>query len=445
MRTSIAFLVLLVAAPACGKVRLPGSGSDGGEPGDDGGGDIDAAEPGPVTVTVLSFDGQRTPVEGVQVAFFDADGSHRVTLDSNGDGVATADLSPGGAVVAFVDAAPLGASSMAARAVLAVAPGDQIVIGGEPLVGGTTVSNMTITLPAVTGAGEYIVYTPCGTFSSGNNVVPLAFFAGCDLDSFAYLATASGDAGPSFLREEDATVIPGGNYNAMGAWQMTPTRAFRFTGVPDEADYVDTGVFGYRVGEQQLNVFLTRDAAEATSDTLTLRPQRMPSYDQTMYWTLVRAEQAALGSFNVVHWLDPDAATEWNLSELMLPWMGPIGFDAATRRAGWRMVGAGTWDATYLTVVASRNDGETFRETQWFIVAPPGIEEIVLPELPAELAEYYLPDPENVYAYGQIVESSEMDGYPAARQKGFDPMYFPRHEPLGSVTRASFSGTPGDG
>jgi hypothetical protein len=442
MRTSIALLVLLVAAPACGKVRLPGSGSDGGEPGDDGGGSADAAEPGPVTVTVLSFDGQRTPVEGTQVAFFDVDGSHRVTRDTNADGVATADLSPGGAVVAFVDAAPTGSPSRAARAVLAVAPGDQIVIGGQPFVGGATVNDMTITLPVVTGTPEYIVYTPCGTFSSGTEVVYVAFYAGCDVDSFAYLATANGDEGPSFLREPDAPVIPGGNYDAMSAWQVTPTRAFRYTGVPDEASTIDAGVFGYRIDGQQLNVFMTRDAADAVSDTLTLRPQRIPSYDQTMHWALVRAEQPSLGSFNVVHWQGPDAATEWDLSELMLPWMGPIGFDAATRRAGWQMVGTGTWDATYLTVVASSNDGEKFRETQWFIVAPPGIEEIVLPELPAELTEYYLPDPQNVFAYGQIVESSELDGYPEARQKGFDPSYEPRLEPAGSVTRSSFSGNP---
>ena len=57
--TSIAFLVslLLLPAAACSKVHAPGSSGDDI---DGGGGATDAVVPGPVTVTVLSFDGQRT-------------------------------------------------------------------------------------------------------------------------------------------------------------------------------------------------------------------------------------------------------------------------------------------------------------------------------------------------------------------------------------------------
>ena len=438
--------VLFLLAAACGKVHLPGSdtGGDGGTGDGDGGGESDAAAAGPVSVTVLSFDGQRTPVEGAEVAFFEPDGSHRATVDTDGEGVATAELLPGGAVVTFVADGPSGAALQTARAVLGVAPGDQIVIGGEPFVSGDFVTSMTITFPVLTGAGEYLVFTPCGTFGSGTNVVGLSFNTGCDVDSFAYLAVATGDAGPSFMREPDATVIPDGNYDAQGAWQMTPTRPFRFTQVPDEASLIDTGVYAVRAGEDQLDVFITRDSGPTAADTLTLRPQRLPNYDGTLTQTIVHAEQPALGHFAVAHWLGPDDPTEWDLSQLMLPWMGPVGFDAGARRLRWRIVGAGEYDATYLNVIASINDGKTFREIRWVIAAPPGIEEIVLPELPDELSGFYLPDPQNVFAYGQIVESSELDGYGGARQKGFDPTYFPRREPLGSVTRSSFSGVPGD-
>ena len=442
MRTAIA-LFLVLAAAACGKVHLPGSGAGDDAGSGDGGGDEDAAGPGPVAVTVLSFDGRRTPVAEAKVAFFEADGEHRATVETDVDGVATGELAPGGAVIAFVDGAPAGVAARSARAVLGVAPGDEILIGGEPSVGGDTVADMTITLPVLTGAASYLVFTPCGTFSAGSNVVPLTFYTGCDVDSFAYLAVASGDAGRSYLREQDAPVIPGDNYDAMSSWQTIPTRAFRFTGLPDDAGIVESGNFGMRAGEQQLDAVLSRATGEATAGTLTLRPERIPSYDATMTWTLIRAEQSALGTFNMVHWLGPDDPTEWDMSSLMLPWMGPVAFDTATRSLRWRIVGAGEYDATYLTVIASINDGKTFTETQWFVVAPPGIEEIVLPELPADLADHYLPDPENVYAFGQIVESDQLDGYAAARQRGFDPTYFPRLEPLGSVTRASFSGSPG--
>jgi hypothetical protein len=435
---------LAIGAAACGKVSLPGSSGDGdGGSGDGDGGGSDAAGPGPVTVTVLSFDGRRTPVEGAQVAFFAASGEHQATVDTDDEGRATSDLAPGGAVVAFGGDVPTGSASLAVRAVLGVEPGDQIVIGGEPYQGGSLAAEMTITLPVLTGAASYIVYTPCGTFSSGNNVVPLTFYQSCDVDSFAYVALASGDAGPSFAEEDEAAVIPGGNYDATATWQMTPTRPFRFTGVPDEALSVEVGVSGVRTGDQQLDLFLTRDEAPAGEEMLTLRPERIPGYDETLIYGLVRAEQPSLGTFQFTRWMGADDSTDTDLADVMLPWMGPVALDTASRSLRWRIVGAGEYDATYVTVNANINDGDTFLETTWFVVAPPGIEEIVLPELPAELSEYYLPDPENVYAYGQIVESSEVEGYAGARQRGFDLSYFPRLEPLGSVTRSSFSGAPG--
>ncbi len=441
MRSSIAILSILIAA-ACGKVRLPGaSQGDGGGSADGGGGD--ATAPGPVSVTVLSFDGLRTPVEGIKVAFFEADGEHRATVDTDAEGTATAELAPGGAVVALVAGGTLGVPSRMARAVLGVAPGDDIVIGGDAFVGGAQVAAMTLTLPVLTGATFYTVYTPCGTFGDGTNVVPLYFYSGCDLDSFAYVALASGDAGPSFAREEEAAVIDGGNYDATSAWQMTPTRPFRFTGVPAEALSIEVGVSAVRAGDQQLDLFLARGSAPAGEDMLTLRPERIPGYDETMIYGVVRAEQASLGVFQFARWLGPDESTDSDLAALMLPWISPVAFDSATRSLRWRIVGGGDYDVTYLTLIASVDDGETLVETQWYVEAPPGIEEIVLPELPDDLSDYYLPDPQNVYAYGQIVDSDQLDGYPAARQRGFDPSYFPRREPLGSVTRASFSGAPG--
>lgn len=444
MRTSIV-LLLLLAAGACGKVRLPGSGGDGdgGSGGGDGGGGSDAAGPGPVSVTVLSFDGRRTPVEGTPVAFFAANGEHQATVDTDEDGRAVSQLAPGGTVAAFGGDLPTGSASLSVRAVVGVEPGDEIVIGGETYQGGDQTAQMTITLPVLTGAGPYTVYTPCGAFGSDSNVVTLYFYQSCDVDSFAYVALASGDAGPSFADEDEAAVIPGGNYDATSTWQMTPTRPFRFTGIPDEASSVEVGVSAVRTGDQQLDLFLTRGSAPASGETLTVRPERIPGYDETMVYGLVRAEQPSLGVVQFARWLGPDDSTDTDLADVMLPWMGPVSFDTATRALRWTIVGAAEYDATYVTVNANINDGKTFLDTTWFIAAPPGIEEIVLPELPDELSDYYLPDPENVYAYGQIVESSELDGYAGARQRGFDPSYFPRLEPLGSLTRSSFSGSPG--
>jgi hypothetical protein len=437
MQRTIAIALTLALAAGCGKVKLPG----GGEGPDTDAGPPDATAIGPVTVTVLSFDGLRTPVEGMDVGFFAPDGSHDATVATDADGVASSDLESGGAIVVFQTPPPAlgGGGSAVAYAVLAVEPGDHIVVGGDPFLGGEAPVMMTVTLPAVTGAIVYEVDTSCGNFSNGTRVVTLSFAAGCDPDTFSFLATASGDAGRVYLREEDAPVIGGGNYDAMGSWQMMPTRPFLFTGIPPEADNLNVGVFAVRAGEDQLNVSLGRDGATVSEEMITLRPERVPGYDETLVWTEVRPDQQALGAFDIVRWLGPDEDTDLDLGAAMLPWMSPVTYQSATRSLDWHLIGDQDHDATYLTLIAGIN-GETFLETTWFIMAPPGIEQIVLPTLPAAKSGYFLPDPEFVNAYGQIVESSQVDGYDGARAVGFDLSYFPRQEPLGSVVRTTFSG-----
>jgi len=433
-------MMIALALLACGKTRLPGGG--GGGP-DGGPGQPDATSSGPVSVTVLSFDGLRTPREGIDVGFFAPDGAHDATVATGADGVATSDLDAGGAIVVFEPLPPAIGIGGAARAyaVLAVEPGDQIVVGGEPFVGGETPVTMTVTLPMVTGAIFYEVDTSCGNFSSGTEVVTLNFAVACDPDTFSFLATTSGDSGRVYLREEDVPVIASGNYDAMATWQMIPTRSFLFTDLPDEASNLQVGVYALRSGEDQMDTSLTRDNTAVTEDMATLRPERIPNYDATMVWAEVRPEQAGLGAFDFVRWLGPDDDTDANVGELMLPWMSPISYDSGARALRWQIVGDQEYDATYVNLIANINDGKIFLETVWLIVAPPGIEEIVMPTLPSAKADYFLPDPQFVNSYGQIVESNQLDGYDGARQVGLDPSYFPRHEPLGAVVRTTFSGS----
>jgi hypothetical protein len=433
MRTAIAALCL-VAAAGCGKVRLPDSART------DGGGDADAAVPGPVTVTVLSFDGRQAPLAGVPVGFFDAAGAHQATVETDADGVATSDLLAGGGVVAFLGSAgPAGAGTQIARAVLAVAPGDQIVIGGEPGRTGNLVNAMTVNLPAVAGATTYQLNTSCGTYSAATTAITIEFYPSCDTDTFSFVAVTSGDAGRQYLREENVATVPNGTYDAMASWQMMPTRPFLFTGLPGEAATVEAHVVAVRTGDHQLDLALNGDSQPVAEDMITLRPERIPSYDATLVWSRVQPEQPALGWTTISRWLGPDDSTDLDVGDLMLPWIGPVSFESASRTFRTTLVGDQEFDAALLTLVASVNDGEVFREISWFVVAPPGLEEVVLPEVPAAQSDYVLPDPDNVYADAQIVESDQIDGYPAARQLGFGPFAQPLGAPLGSVTRVGFS------
>jgi len=434
MQRTIALALCLTAAAGCGKVKLPGGGenpeADAGAP--------DATSIGPVTVTVLSFDGLRSPVEGMDVGFFGPDGTHEQTVATGADGVASSDLESGGAVVVFRTPPPAGAASSIAYLVLAVKPGDDIVVGGEPFLSGDAVT-MTVTLPVVTGTSFYELDTSCGKFTSGTQVVTVTFGERCDPDTFSFLATASGDAGRVYLREEDAPVIASGNYDAMGSWQMMPTRPFLFTAIPPEADSINIGVYAVRAGEDQMDSSLGRDAATVSEDMLTLRPERVPGYDATMVWTEVRPDQGALGAFDIVRWLGPDDETDLDLGAAMLPWMSPIVYESGSRSLSWQVIGDQDYDASYLTMNQNIN-GETFREATWFIMAPPGIEQIVMPELPAAKADWFLSDPQFVNVYGQIVESNQVEGYDGARHVSFDLTYFPLEEPLGGVMRTTFSG-----
>ncbi len=438
MRMHIAIAIALAAA-GCGKVKLPGGGDDGPE---SDAGTPDATAVGPVSVTVLGFDGKRTAREGIDVGFFAPDGTHDATVATGADGVAESDLESGGAIVVFEPIPPsIGITPNArAYAVLAVEPGDHIVVGGEAYFGGDPVGMMNIDLPPVTGATFYEVDTSCGNYTSATNVVQILRFEECDPDTFSFLATTTGDAGRMYLREEDVPVLDT-TYDAMASWQMMPTRPFLFTGVTDEASNLAAGVYSVRTGDDRIDSSLVRDSSAVTQDMATLRPERIPSYDATMVWSELRPEQPALGAFDMVRWLGPVDDTDADLGDLMMPWMSPISYDSGERALRWRIIGDQDYDGTYLTVVASVNDGKIFLETVWFVAAPPGIDEIVLPTLPAAKSDYFLPDPEFVNAFGQIVESNQLDGYDGARQLGLDPSYFPRNEPLGAVVRTTFSGS----
>src|SRR5687767_5873410 len=115
-----AFALVASLAAACGDVTGP---SQDGAP-LDADLTIDAAQPGTITVTVLDF-GSRAPLEDAPVSFFQPDGELADTILTDQDGVASAELLPGGAVVAFVrNTLPMGVGQTVGWAVLAVEPGD---------------------------------------------------------------------------------------------------------------------------------------------------------------------------------------------------------------------------------------------------------------------------------------------------------------------------------
>ena len=85
-------------------------------------------------------------------------------------------------------------------------------------------------------------------------------------------------------------------------------------------------------------------------------------------------------------------------------------------------------------------DAKEFTSASWTIIGPPGISEVVLPELPEDLAELLPVDLDAANVIIQLVESDGLDGWDAARPLGLDTFWesWQTDPRSGATTRYSF-------
>lgn len=437
----IEMILLVASATACGEVS---SGLGGGDAGGDSGAAVDAAQPGPVQVTVLSHT-YREPLADIDVAFFGPDGAHEATVQTGADGVATADLRAGGAVMAFPPPPPVLSGAPASSLVwmvLDVHPGDAIVLGGTRGRGDYELT-MTLNVAALGVPAQYWVVTPC--FSVGgidSTAIPVDFHESCVSDAVPWLAVARTATAQYAYTGDPIAAVDGGDVPLEGAWVELTNEDIDLTDVPSTVGLVRGSLGQGRLGGEELSTLTPSDSVNADSSAATISPLRTEGLDELMLDLTIYNEGETLGPQRVVRWSDGGEDTPTvSIEDVLLPWIGFPYFDAATRTFGWPVVGDAEWDATAVTLFWYREDAKTAVSGRWIIVAPPGINEIVLPELPAELADHLPDDLTFAEVFVQLTESSGVDGWDSARALGIDTYGwdFPLGTTAGALTRRSSS------
>ena len=433
-------VLFALAAAACGDVTGPGGGgrSDGGP---DGGPDLDAAVPGTVQVTVLDVDGTREPLAEVPVLFYQPDGTLEDTVDTDGDGVASAELLPGGAVIALVTL-PVKAGLLQPQilATVGVKPGDEIVLGGRMDPGPATGHTMSFDLPPIKAAvDQYVVESPCGESSSGAEPVAIPLHETCIGAPMSIVAYAVVGADryvvtdTNIAVENEAVVVVGGD------WALVPSPDITTENLGD-ASFLEQRWARAQLDGVTLELNLPNTGSEATSDQLTLTPQKVVQPDHVQLQAFIGSEQPSAGFQLWQIWSVGDGDDDdlvIDADDYRMPWVGKPAFDQATRRFGWARNGAGTWDATYLQFNwLSEGKGGVYGQV--FVAVPPGVHEVVLPEVPDEYKEW-LPDDLAELNPGVILFDADGLDWDQVRQHGVDPMRFDFTARFGEPTTMRYS------
>ena len=410
----------LLLAVACGDIQTAARG-DGGATSDAGAPDARAV--GSVTVTVGRLFGDEQPIQGNQVLLVDTSGAVVADTLTDAGGVASADgVEAGSTLIVLIAAPPSGApAGSQALIVTGVEPGDDIHIDAESDEGARR-GMMNVFWGPMDGAFNYEVSNGCETTTTNDQVATMTFYEACTPDGQASaLIRALDDAGFTLGWLGGSTTFAEGDpLDLGGAWTAPRDLAVTLTDIPSEAQRVSIGLrpakagVGYNrvnlpvfdLSDDSLQIQLATPRAFADSDLVTLSFQpNQPSFGENSLAVRIPPDQTEL-----------DVA----VAEELVPWYSFPLFDGETRTFSWARSSGREADAQFVAMFWSDKVG-TAGAT--FVMVPPDVTSVTLPELPAEV-ERFLPD--NASSVGvqvQAGESSDIDGYRAARQTGFSLIY----------------------
>ena len=330
-----------------------------------------------------------------------------------------------------------------------VRPGDEILLAGYHDRGAPLTSDhdMTVTLPIDGSFDTYIVSTTCGTFAEGDNIVTINFYENCQPDSFA--STAIGQAGAdrySLAGDDGVERSDGGDVAADGAWTLAENDEFEITDIPAQVGTIVATLSDARLGETYLFASgLSGASVDAESSAVLLDPRRPDGVDEVGLRLNLFNDSPGLGKQELSRWSDGgDDTPAVSLEDELLPWVGTPIYEAAGRRFAWPLDGDGSWDVTGVNLYWSKMDGKNIVVGRWTIIGPPGLNEVVLPELPEDLAELLPEDLDTVSVSIQLLDSDGLDGWDAARPLGLDTWWedWYTQPRSGATTRYSFEPSP---
>jgi hypothetical protein len=423
MKIVSAALGALIAGAGCGSVNsnpgdAGGGGSDGGGTGQLDGGPGDSSAPiqrGAVQVTVVDPSGSGVPAVGVTVVFVDPDGTVVKTANTDSNGKASADVLPGASVTTVAPRA----SSFQMRTMLAVKPGDDLVIG--PKVIDTRVSGtFTLSWPdAPNHATTFSVYGPCGfvgltTFNpslpgpTAPTTLSFGLQNGCRPETGEILIWARGQNGTS-LHFNDNTDVPlsaGGSFAMANMWNG----GFTFSASYTNAASVST---------------ITSD--RIVPDGGRSAPVTMPATDNTTIGMpgpfgvtarMVSKFAAASGAKQTVRQKLPGSATTYalNVNATLLAWLNAPTFNAAVQELQIIKLApsaAAAAEPDLLKVSASWQRGST--QYSWEVFGPDATT-VKLPVLPEAAGAGLNPTSADVLqTTATSFEADTVAGYDAVR------------------------------
>jgi hypothetical protein len=224
-----ACLCAISLAAACGKVKssVDGGGGSADAPAAPDAGP-DANPRGTVHVTVIDNNGTGAPVVNAPVVFFDPDGTMVADVKTDGSGQAQADVLPGATATAIWILANNGYQIMT---ITGVKPGDDLTFGytqpDDSADGQFTVNNV----PTYGGASSYTVYGPCGSagLGAGAPIATLSLYKDCEGTATELVVVAKDANGAliASLTKTGVTYTSGGSISLTGS---SYTSAKTFTG-----------------------------------------------------------------------------------------------------------------------------------------------------------------------------------------------------------------------
>jgi hypothetical protein len=418
-------LVCLLFALACGDIQTTTGSGDGG-PGSGDGGSPDARAVGSVTVTVGRLFGDAQPIAGNQVVLVDTSGDVAADTLTDSDGVATADdIEAGSTMIILIAAPPTGApAGSQALVIVGVEPGDDIHIDPEDREG-EPVGMMNVSWPVFDGAQNYVVANGCSTVTTNDTVTAIEYAQGCTPADDATVLIRAIDGADTTLGWLGGTTAfsDGDPFDLTGStWSAPRDLEVTLSDIPPEALRVRAELRPSRGGLHYQRVDVP--FVDLDTDTAVLHVATPRSFADTDLVTLgFQPNQPSFGENTVSLRIEPDTTDlPVGVSGELIPWYGSALFDSEARTLHWARSSGLDPDAQFLLMFWTDKDA-TAGAT--FVMVPPGIDQVTLPALPADYERFLPNNPANVGVQVQAGDSTDVEGYRAARQIGFSLVYNP--------------------
>lgn len=380
----------------------------------------------PITITVMTQDGDGAPDPNAIVIFYDAAGTALHFVVTDAAGVASGVAPDGGSITVLQIRIEGITRYVDLTTIRPVHPGDQLVAGRERRpashVGAMDTMTMSYTLPAGTTYSGF--FDPCqATAPDGNpNEVSIGLWDSCAASTFSVAGIADDAAGNrSFTYQPGNARVPGGSFALTSAWTPMTPATVTFANVPDNLGRVfarwNTMLDAYPWMTDQQSVDIP---PPGTSVVHPLHASGAGS-GTLVYAAGVRGIEPT-EEFAIYTAVPIDATTiDFNVLPLPRPVLQPAQTpDGVT----WLPTGTGAPDERIVTWTATWMDGDAIHHVDWKLVEDPSLPPTsTLPRLPAEFDQ---DDPQTVdpvvlqYRGALVVhvDYDNLDGWDAARPYG---------------------------